>query len=173
MMEPGFIIHALGELNEHIQIVRAQVELPGRGRKEKATVGPQFSFRIFPPVAADFAGGGLDAHRERAVRTAYKPDEYVAGAFRQRAVDWRGHADGAAELADCLFGRRANSDYASHGLKSRFVDCVDMDGDQNDSRQVLRYECEGLAALFGQEVMSFVEDDPVGAPGLGTEFLQF
>src|ERR1700756_5297720 len=111
MMEPGFIIHALGELNEHIQIVRAQVELPGRGRKEKATVGPKFSFRIFPPVAADFAGGGLDAPRERAVRTAYKPDEYVAGAFRQRAVDWRGHADGAAELAGFFFWGKGQKAY--------------------------------------------------------------
>ena len=48
-----------------------------------------------------------------------------------------------------------------------------MHGDQNDAREVLRYQCGGLAALFGQQVMSFVQDDPMRASGLGPKLLQF
>ena len=102
VIEPSLVVQTFGDLYEHIQVVRAQIELAGRASKEKAAVGPELSFRIFAPVAADFAGGGLDAHGQGAVRAAQQPDEYVAGAVWQRAINGRWHAHGIAELADGL-----------------------------------------------------------------------
>src|SRR5580700_8254266 len=117
MMGPGFVVHALGDLNKRIQIVRAQVELSRRTPEEKAAVGPQLSFRIFAPMPAYFTGGGLDAHRNGAVRAVNEPDEDVAGALRQRAIDRRGHSDGTAELTDGLFRRGADRDDTGHGFE--------------------------------------------------------
>jgi len=47
-----------------------------------------------------------------------------------------------------------------------------MDRNQNDSREALGYEGDGLATLPGQEMMSFVQDDPMRASALGTKLLQ-
>src|SRR5205814_1118894 len=44
VMKPGVVVDALGNLNEHTQIMRAQVELASRTAKEKAAVGSKFSF---------------------------------------------------------------------------------------------------------------------------------
>src|SRR5260370_27037953 len=124
-------------------------------------------------MPADDASGRLDAKSRRAVRTVNEPDIHLARAVWQRAIDGRGHSHGVAELADGLFRGGADGDDAGHRLESRCVNCLDMDGDQNNSRQVLRNKRDGLAALCGQEVMSFVEDGPMSAYGFCTKLLQF
>ena len=100
MMEPSLVVHTLGNLDEHIQIVRAKIELAGRSSKEKAAVRTKLSFRILAAVASNLARGGLNAHGQRAMWAAQEPDEYLARTAWQRAIDGRRHPHSIAEVAD-------------------------------------------------------------------------
>src|SRR2546428_8997597 len=105
MVEPGFVVEAFGDLYEHMQIVRAEIELTGRTFKEKAGFGAEFSFRIFALVPADLARGRLNAYGQRTMRTIQQPDEHVARTVWQGAIDRRGGAPPPSATASCCFLR--------------------------------------------------------------------
>src|SRR5437879_1530370 len=124
MVEPGFVVEAFGDFYEHMQIVRAEIELTGRTFKEKAGFGAEFSFRIFALVSADLARGRLNAYGQRTTRTIQEPDERVARTVWQRAIDRQGHSHPIAELADGFFRGGADGDDAGHGFERCLEDCL-------------------------------------------------
>src|SRR4029077_1486525 len=132
VIETGFVVETLGDLNEHVQVVRAQVKFPGRSFEEEAAVGPKFSLRVFAPVPAYFAGGGLGAHGHGAMCAAGEPYEHLARPVWQRAKDrWR-HSHRITELPDCFFRRRAHGNNAGHGFERSLEYGLDMHRDQNE-----------------------------------------
>src|SRR6266581_6057739 len=106
---------------------------------------------------------GTGAYGQRTMRAIQEPDDDVARTVWHRAIDRRGHAHPIAELADGFFRGGADGDDAGHGLECRLEDCLYMDRDQDQSRQALGYDADGLAPLSGQKVMSLVQDDPMRA----------
>jgi hypothetical protein len=74
-------------------------------------------------------------------------------------------------MPDGFLRRGADSYDPGHGLERSLEDCFDVDRDHNYAREPLRYDAGGLAALSRQEMMSFVQDNPVRASSLGAKLL--
>ena len=134
VMEPSLVVQAFGDLDEHIQVVRAQVELPLRSSKEEAAVDSKLSLRILAPVAANFTRGRVNAYGQRAMRTAKEPDEHFAGTARQGAIDRRRDAEGIAEMANRFLRGGSDGNDSGHGLERSLEISLESEvRDQDDS----------------------------------------
>ena len=71
VVQPRLVVDALGELEEHLQVLRAQVQLSRGAAEVEALVGPQLACRVLADVALALAlGSGRRGRRTAAPRRA-------------------------------------------------------------------------------------------------------
>src|SRR5438094_152745 len=103
MVEPGLVVHALGDLVEQHEVLRAQIELPGGAAKVEALVLAQAALGILAPVPLALAARRGDFQLERWFAARARPDQRLVGLqLYRRAHVRRPSGPIARSLADNL-----------------------------------------------------------------------
>src|SRR6202011_4038165 len=149
-----------------------QIQFSVWSPEEKAAVGLEPPFRVFSLVATDVATGRLHVNRHEAGSFANKPNRHLTGLGGVGTVRRRGYADSVTELPDRLFRRRADCNDDSHRLQHGWWQGADVDGNQDQPAHFVRKGARGRVPGGRQQVMRFVEDDPMRTPCPSAQLLQ-
>src|SRR4030095_8076210 len=110
VIQPCLVVHAVGQLHEDVEVLRAQVEFAFRSSEIEAEIRPQLTRGVFAVMSLTLAFGRFAAKPERRFGRSAEPGDGLARLQVYRRERWRRLAYRLTEVGQRALRRLADGD---------------------------------------------------------------
>src|SRR6266545_3601112 len=158
VIQPGIVVHAVGQLHEDVEVLRAQLEFAFGSAEIEAEIRPQLALGVFAVMSLALAFGRFAAKLERRFGRSAEPGDGLARLQFDRRERWRRLTYRLTEVGQRALRRLADGDDQIDHRQSGGRDALRVDCDHQRPGHDLRHGQLRRVPRRMQQVMRFAQD---------------